>query len=292
MVNLRLFLTVAAPVVLALVTHETRALAQQPTASELQQVNGWSFNVAPYLWLPTIHGTLNYNLPPALGGRLPTDVSAGPGDILSNLNFATMVAADAKYERFSFLTDFIYLNESATDSHIKSIDFFGLPPHYISRVAQTSTGTSLTSSIWTLAGGYTLLDGAWGYFDIIGGFRYLGFNPTTDYTLNLTITGPRGNGSSFGGTGSISGNGSFWNGIAGFRGDIRLRDTGLFIPYYFDVGAGGSNLTWQISSGLGYQTGWAAVSLTYRYLSFEQRGDATVKHLSMGGPVIMVSLRF
>jgi hypothetical protein len=154
------------------------------------------------------------------------------------------------------------------------------------------TDTSFTSSIWTFAGGYTIFGGDWGRFDIIGGFRYLGFNPSTDYTLRLTITGPRGNGAKFGGSGTLSGNGNFWNGITGFRGDIRLRDTGLFIPYYFDIGAGGSDLTWQVSSGLGYQTGWAGVSLTYRYLSFEQGVGAVVKHLSMGGPMIMVNFSF
>jgi hypothetical protein len=33
---------------------------------------------------------------------------------------------------------------------------------------------------------------------------------------------------------------------------------------------GGSNLTWQISLGLGYQTGWAGVSVTYCYPSFDE----------------------
>ena len=64
------------------------------------------------------------------------------------------------------------------------------------------------------------------------------------------------------------------------------------MPYYFDIGAGGSNLTWQIASGLGYQTGWAGVSVLYRYLSFEQGGNATIKHLTLGGPMIMGSFSF
>ena len=96
-------------------------------------------------------------------------------------------------------------------------------------------------------------------------------NTTTNFSLGLTVTGPRGNGATFGGIGGISGSDSIWNGIGGFRGRIRINNTGLFIPYYFDIGAGGSKLTWQIASGLGYQTGWAGVSVTYRYLSFEQR---------------------
>jgi hypothetical protein len=53
---------------------------------------------------------------------------------------------------------------------------------------------------------------------------------------------------------------------------------------------GRSNLTWQIASGLGYQTGWAGASLTYRYLSFERGSGAVAKHLSMDGPILTVNL--
>ncbi len=52
------------------------------------------------------------------------------------------------------------------------------------------------------------------------------------------------------------------------------------------------NLTWQIASGLGYQTGWAAVSLTYRYLSFDQGSSAVVQRITLGGPMMMVNLSF
>lgn len=94
------------------------------------------------------------------------------------------------------------------------------------------------------------------------------------------------------GVGSVSADGEIWNGIAGFRGSIRLAHTGLFVPYYFDIGAGGSDLTWQVATGLGFQTGWAAVSALYRYLSFEQASSAVVRRLTLVGPLIMVDFRF
>ncbi|MEO8713895.1 MAG: hypothetical protein ABI369_02675 [Acetobacteraceae bacterium] len=270
------------------------ARAQQPTSSGQQAPgpSGWTFNAAPYLWLPNLDTKLNYNLPPALDGRLRTDLSVGPGQIVSHLNFATAFAADAQHGPFSLLTDFMYLNLSATNAHFRSIDFVGLPSQPISRSVQTSTGTRLGSTLWTLAGGYTVLRGDWGNLDVIAGFRYLGVNATTDYSLALTVTGPRGNGATFGGVGGISGSGAIWNGIGGVRGRIRLGHTGLFIPYYFDAGAGGSNLTWQVASGLGYQTGWAGVSLTYRYLSLDQGSSGVVQRLSLGGPMMMVDFSF
>ena len=85
---------------------------------------------------------------------------------------------------------------------------------------------------------------------------------------------------------------NIWNGIGGFRGRVRIGNTGLFVPYYFDIGAGGSKLTWQIASGLGYQTGWAGVSVTYRYLSFQQASSTVVQHLWIGGPMIMANFSF
>ncbi|HEY6434891.1 MAG TPA: hypothetical protein VIZ17_23205, partial [Acetobacteraceae bacterium] len=83
-----------------------------------------------------------------------------------------------------------------------------------------------------------------------------------------------------------------WNGIGGVRGRILLGNTRFFIPYYFDIGAGGSQLTWQISSGLGYQFRWVALSANYRYLSFVQGGNSVVRQIRMGGPMLMASFSF
>lgn len=270
------------------------AMAQQPSGQPPQSpgTSGWIFNVAPYVWLPTVHANLDYNLPSSLGGRLPTDLSSSPGEYLSKLNFAAMIAAEARYDRFSVLTDFIYINGNAGSSNIRSIDFLGLPSIPVSRSLETSVSTRMSSTVWTLAGGYTVFQGDWGNFDVLAGFRLLNANATTNYSLALAITGPRGNGATFGGVGGISGSRTIWNGIAGFRGRIRLPVEGLFIPYYFDIGGGGSSPTWQIASGLGYQTGSVGVSLLYRYLSFEQGGGSVVKHLDLGGPMIMVNFTF
>jgi hypothetical protein len=270
------------------------ARAQQPASLPAQPANpsGWIFNVAPYLWLPHINVGLGYDLPPALGGKLPTDVTTGPGEYLPNLNFAAAFAADAQYGRLSVLTDFMYMNVRAASTNIRSLDFFGLPSQPISRSLETSTSSTLKSTLWTLAGGYTVASGDWGNFDLLAGFRLLGVNANTNYSLALTVVGPRGNGATFGGVGGVSASRDIWNGIAGFRGRIRLPVNGLFIPYYFDIGAGGSNLTWEISSGLGYQTGWAGVSVLYRYLSFQQGDDSVVRHVNLGGPMMMVNFTF
>jgi hypothetical protein len=268
--------------------------AQQPTSMGQVSANpsGWTFNIAPYGWIANIDATTNFRLPPALGGTVTTDSSVGFGELLSHLNFTAMVAADAHYDRFSLLTDFMYMNLGGTASQFRSVNFLGLPPIPISRSVQTSEGMNLNASIWTLVGGYTLVQGDWGNLDVITGFRYLALNARVNFSLALTLTGPRGNGATFGGIGSVSGSANIWNGIGGLRGRIRLGDTALFIPYYFDAGAGGSQFTWQIASGLGYHFNWADLSLTYRYLSFEQNSSAVLQHLSIKGPMLMANFTF
>jgi hypothetical protein len=146
------------------------------SAGQAALPSGWQFNIAPYIWFPTVNVSLNYDLPPALGGRLPTDVSVGPCDIYSHFDFGGMFSADVRNGPFSLLTDFVGARFSATSSNvnIKSIDFFGMPSIPISRSLETSTGSTLRLEIWTLAGGYTVLQRDWGNLDLIAGFRPLG----------------------------------------------------------------------------------------------------------------------
>jgi hypothetical protein len=270
------------------------AQAQQPTSlgQQATTASGWSFNIAPYVWTPTLRSSVNLDLPPALGGTASASTTIGFADLLPHLDFGVMVAADAHYNQFSVLTDFMYMKLSDAGSHVNSVTFAGLPRIPITAAAQAHVGLNLNAKIWTLAGGYTLVQGDWGNFDVIAGFRFLGIPVDINYNLSVSIKGPRGNGATFGGAGSISGTADIWNAIGGFRGRIRIADTGFFIPYYFDAGTGGSELTWQIASGVGYHAPWFDVSATYRYLSFEQDGNAVVQKLSMSGPMLTATFSF
>jgi len=273
------------------------AVALAPGSADAQSPpgdSGWTFNIAPYIWLPQIRADLSYNLPPALGGRLPTNINVPAAEYLPDLGIAGMFAAEARNDRFSLLSDFIYmrLSAGASDTRVKEVELFGLSPVPLSRQMDLGSSTTLKAAIWTLVGGYTVVQEDWVSLDVMAGFRFATIRTNTDYNLNISLTGPRGNGVVFGGPGAVSINRSIWDGIAGIRGRFRLPEPGMFIPYYFDIGAGGSKLTWQIASGLGYQTGWAGVSLLYRYMAFEQQNSATVRHLSFGGPMVAVNFSF
>ncbi len=271
------------------------AHSQQPTmpSTEAATRSGWIFNIAPYLWLPSINASIRYDLPRTVGGTLSADIVAPPADYLPDLHFAAMLAAEARHDRFSLLSDFMYMSLAmgSGDTFVRSVSLTGLAPQPLARSIDLGSSSTLKATIWTLAGGHTIVQGPWGNLDLLAGFRLISMNVSTNFNLALTLTSPSGSGATFGGAGRVSASDTIWNGIAGFRGRIRLADTGLFIPYYFDIGTGGSELTWQIASGLGYQTGWAGVSLLGRYLSFEQRSHP-IRHLDMAGPAVVVNFTF
>ena len=269
--------------------------AQQPDNSGQQATtpSGWTFHVAPYMWMATLGTKLKLDVPGSAGAKVTADSTTQFGQVLSHLNSAVMFAADAEYGRFSILTDFMYMNLGGTSAHFRSLKFPGRDPVPVAGSVQTYVGLNLSSEIWTLAGGYTVAEGTWGRFDVIAGLRYLWLSSRLNYNLSATLTDPSGSGATFGGNGgSVTGSGSLWNGIGGVRGRFLLGQSGLFVPYYLDAGAGGSKFTWQIASGLGYHMHWGDVSLTYRYLTFEQNKSEALQRLSVYGPMIMVNFVF
>lgn len=251
---------------------------------------GWSVNVAAYAWLPALDGTFNYALPTGVAGSANASVDAG--DYFSNLNFAALIATEIRYERFSLVADLMYMDIGGDSSRLRSVNVPGLPSDPLSTTVNTTTDTTFKALILTMAGGYTVASGSWGNIDVIGGVRYFGADVRTDYALSADIAGPRGLGVALSRNGRLSGSQDIWNGIVGARGRVRLGDSGFFIPYYFDIGTGDSDVTWQVFGGVGYQTGPLGVQVGYRHLSFDQGGRDLVQDVSMRGAYLALSYSF
>ncbi len=252
--------------------------------------SGWSFQIGLYAWAPTFDGTFNYPLPAGSGGT--ASVRSDADSYLRDLNVAAMVNAEIRYERFSAITDLMYVDLGSSTSRVESVDLAALPSNPVSSTLNLSGDSSLQATIWTLAGGYTVAEGSWGNVDVLGGFRLLALDARTTYSLSVDIAGPRGDGVALARNGRLSGGDSIWNGVVGVRGRLLIAGSGFFVPYYADIGAGDSNLTWQAFSGVGYQTGWAGVQLGYRYMSFDQGSGSLVEKLSMGGAYLAVNFTF
>jgi hypothetical protein len=243
----------------------------------------WRFSITPYLWLPNMSGTLNYGPPPA-NGSPSVEVDNNP---LESLEAALMISGEARRDRWSVFTDFIYLNFSNDSSSVKSINFGGSA---VSSSANVSTQSSLRGVVWTLGTGYAVLPPKPLALDVFGGLRYAGLEPSTDWQLSTTVTGP-GGGQTFPQAGSISQRTDLWNGILGVRGLYWLGDSKWSIPYYLDVGAG-SGWTWQGMLGIAYSFNRVDVKLVYRHLYFDQGSDNLIQDLSFSGPALGVTFRF
>jgi hypothetical protein len=253
-------------------------------------VSGWQFTVTPYFWAPALDTKLRYELPPGSGNVRNADVRIESINLIDALNSAAMFAAEARNGRFTIVTDFIYLSFGNASSRVEAVDFIQGGRNPVSATLNTGTDSTVSGSQWTLAGGYTLANGAWGNVDGLAGFRLFSLSSDTDVRLSATVNGP-GPGQTFSSTGRLSRDTTLFDGIVGVRGRFLLGG-GFHIPYSLDVGAGSSSLTWQAAAAIGYQTGWVGVTLGYRHLAYEQSSDKLVQDLSFSGPFLAVNLTF
>jgi hypothetical protein len=268
------------------------AARAQVTSAPPTPAAGWSFSVTPYAWLPTISTTFSDTGPRA--GTVTDTISAGIGDYISELNFGLMVGGEARYDRFTIMTDLVYANASITtsNSHFSSVNI-GPGPIDIPRELQLSTGTRLATTIWSVAGGYTLLQGDWGNLDAVAGIRTLFMGATSNYTLAADILAPDRT-IALSRSGSLNLGVTKVEGIGGMTGRINIRNSNFYLPFYIDAGGGSVPFTWQIYAGVAYKAAtWLDASLGYRYLAFDG-GSKTkdVEKLNLGGVILAGNIHF
>ena len=241
----------------------------------------WKFALTPYLWLPTINGTTRFDLPPASGdGRF--DVQLGPNDYLSNLQFTAMVAGEARNGRTSFATDIVYLDFAGEKSKVRAIDIGGdhIP---VDVSVNRNTQTSFRGLEWTAVGGRSVIFNPDSTLDLIVGFRYFGARAKASWELSTDTSLPR--------TGQTAKDTDVWDGLIGMRGRKTFA-TRWSVPYYFDIGAGGSTLTWQAVAGVTYAYGWGDVGLVYRHIAYDQKAGALMQNMSFSGPALRFDFHF
>jgi len=252
--------------------------------------SGWSFAVTPYLWLPSVDGSLRFS---AGDGEPPTpETGVDDKSLIDYLDGAFMIGGEVKKDRWLLLTDFLYVGFGNTDSEVKAVNFNpgvrGFDP--INSSVNTHTQTSLNGKAWTLLGGYRVLEGA-ADVDLMGGLRYFGLNASTEWDLTSPVQDPS-SGASLSSSGTASDSTHVWDGLFALHGRLHLGKTRWFLPFYADVGAGESRLTWQAFGGAGYAFKWLDVSLTYRTIYYDERGDGLMDQLSFTGPAASFAFRF
>jgi opacity protein-like surface antigen len=244
------------------------ACAAVVNAAEEKQDDRWRFTIIPYLWLPSVTGSMKLKLPYGYGSG-STDISSS--DYLDNLSFAGMLDVQVQKGRWSILADVMYVDFSDDN---RSAYFPGISP--ASGGWAVSADTELQALIFEVAGGYTVFRNEFMNFDLLAGLRYAGI----DGKASLDIIGPPPVGVL---SPTFKDSKSYIDPIIGFRGRFEFAKR-WFIPYYFDAGGLDSNFTLQAFAGIGYQfCDWFSMVLGYRYLHYNFDDNKLVEDASLSG---------
>jgi len=262
--------------------------------------DAYRFALTPYIWLPTINANINYpvsSLPNGGNGGssgLVPDGSLsseiGPNDYLSKLNFALMLNGEVRRGPWSATFDYIGVKATGLGSRVNSFKPFDRPNIPVSNSVNTSTTSTLKSTLWTLTAGYELIANDRMRLDGFAGVRFGNLDTTIDWNLSAQITLPNSD-RVFARQGTASNSRNFSDGIVGVRGRYRFSEQ-WSMPYYLDVGAGSSQFTWQAMLGASYTFGWGDVIVAYRHLSMSSDESKSVKNFELSGPMIGATFRF
>ena len=238
----------------------------QTESSESQ--DQWQFSGAIYLWGASIAGKTR-------GG---SEVEVGISDLLDNLEMAFMGAFAARKNNWSLLTDVVYLDLGAS----KTADLF-IPIGGNLLPVTTTIEVDMQGWVVQLLGGYNLYSEGKSNLDLVAGARYLDLS--MDLFLGLQSLGP-------GQSRTIAESLTVWDGVVGLKGNASLGER-WFLPYYVDVGAGQSDLTWQAAAGIGFRAGRVVdLALVYRHLEWDFGSTRVIDDINFSGPTLGVIFRW
>jgi hypothetical protein len=161
----------------------------------------------------------------------------------------------------------------------------------VSPTLNLRTKTDLDGLMWMITGGYTIDHTSMSTMDMFAGVRYFGVDVSSRWNLTSDITLP-GGGVILPAQGGVSRDTDLWDVIVGVRGEFDWTSEKWSTPYYFDVGTGSSNLTWQAMAGLTYSFGWGDLMIMYRQLEYDQSSNRLMQNFSFSGPLVGARFSF
>ena len=233
---------------------------------------GWQFEITPYLMAAGLDGTVG-----AQGVTAEMDVSFS--DIWDNLDAGFMGLFTARRGPWMFGLEAVYMK--IEDEAAKSVTGpFGQ--------VTASGALNVTSSLYVYQAsvGFRVLDNAV-KIDLIGGVRYtsLDLDLRTQRVTDPRIVFP-------GGTTTAVGLESWTDLVAGASAVVPMNDQWDLVGYA-DIGAGGSNLTYQVIAGANWKfSDTFSAKFGYRVLAWDYEDGGTVWDISASGPYLGLGVRF
>lgn len=127
-----------------------------PARAAVDMYDGaWHFSLTPYVWLANVNGSIDSRISGLRGydGDASLSAKIGPNDYLENLKFGAMLTGEVRKGDWSIFTDFIYIDFGDQRSRVR--DITGPDGRPLTAINRDVT-TSLSSTVWTLAGAYTV----------------------------------------------------------------------------------------------------------------------------------------
>jgi len=245
-------------------------VAQSSVAAES---DAWQFEITPYLFASALKGATGVE-----GSTM--DVDAPFSDLADHLEAGFMGLFTGQKGRWSFGLEGIY-SKLGIDNNFTIDNHPALP-------GVTATGNmDVTSEMYIAQGlvGYRLVENET-KLDLIGGLRFTKLEVGID--IDGTITNPPlGPGNV-----SLSSSVDWTDGVVGMR---VLHPVGEEVSLlgYFDIGAGGSDLTYQVMVGANWEFSEGyTTKLGYRHLDWDYEKDGFVWDMAMSGPYLGLGIRF
>lgn len=232
--------------------------AVDPVASEK-----WRFSITPYVWALGASGKLSYK------GVSTRTVKINPGEVLSHVNFAAMVEAEAHKGKFGVYVDAMYADLSSNKTVVVGRD-------------NVSANTSLDITMVTLAPTYTLQNSSSLYLDGLLGARMFWQNGKTNFSATQTDA-------------QVTSSSSIQvvSPIVGLKGRWNLGDSKFFVPFYIDAGGGPeSSFTTQAYLGIGRAFDWGDISLVAKNVYYQIKPNKATVDMNMFGAALAVTFRF
>jgi len=255
-------------------------LAVSPLQAQEASGSDWQFAATIYGWFPDIGGRTE--LPLGGGGDIDVDIST----ILDHLKMTGQGSFEFRRGRWGGFTDIVYLDVGESKSNTRNLEINGVP---IPATVTAAVDFDLKSTFWTLAASYRVGSNDESPFDLLFGARLAHMKQE----LNWTFSGSFGATTPPPTTGTRGTSVDQWDAIVGGKGRVALGSSQKWaMPYYFDIGTGDSNFTWQAEVGLAYSFGWGDLGVVWRYLDYDLDSNGPIVDMNFSGPAAGVAFRW
>ncbi|MCB1790858.1 MAG: hypothetical protein KDJ24_11215 [Gammaproteobacteria bacterium] len=218
-----------------------------------------SVSLVPYLWSATFDGTVGAGE----GGTDRIDVVSDFGELDIG---GFMLAADWRRGAWSVFGDLSYVRVTTDASPRLGLLYRGADAEL--------RGTILQGAV-----GHTLYADDAATVDLFAGVRYIRVRLDLDVTGNIAPSV------------SLDATDDWVDGIVGARGAHQVAEHWA-LGWYGDVGAGGSDLSWQVSAWLAYDAGWGSVVGGWRHLDVDYQKREIRLDAALTGPFLGVAFGF